>query len=46
MFIAISLRIFKLFSNSAWLNQDEASIGYDAFALLNYGIEALPFPFI
>lgn len=39
MFIAISLRIFKLFSNSAWLNQDEASIGYDAFALLNYGID-------
>ena len=39
IFVAIALRIGKFFSKSSWLNQDEASIGYDAFALLNYGID-------
>lgn len=39
MLVAVILRIGKFIVYEGGLNQDEASIGYDAYALLNYGID-------
>jgi hypothetical protein len=35
----IAMRLFELGSTPPGLNQDEASTGYDAFALPHYGID-------
>lgn len=37
--IGIFVRFYALGSVPAGLNQDEASMGYDAYALLNYGVD-------
>lgn len=37
--IGVLLRFYRLGSLPAGLNQDEASMGYDAFALANYGVD-------
>ena len=37
--IGIGLRLFELGALPYGLNQDEASAGYDAWALLNYGVD-------
>ncbi|WP_173275910.1 glycosyltransferase family 39 protein [Paenibacillus sp. NEAU-GSW1] len=37
--LGIFIRIYGIAAFPAGLNQDEASIGYDAFAILNYGID-------
>lgn len=39
MLVAIILRVGKFVTYSGGLNQDEASIGYDAYSLLKYGID-------
>lgn len=39
MLFGFLIRAVYLSSNPAGLNQDEASIGYDAFSLLKYGID-------
>ncbi len=39
MIIAAALRLYKLGEVPLGLQQDEASIGYDAFCLANYGID-------
>ncbi len=37
--IGIAVRFWNISSNPAGINQDEASDGYDAWSLLNYGID-------
>jgi hypothetical protein len=37
--VGFAVRIIYIGSYPAGLNQDEASIGYDAYAILNYGID-------
>jgi len=37
--IGIGIRFWRISSNPAGINQDEASDGYDAWSLLNYGID-------
>jgi hypothetical protein len=39
LIIGISVRIFLFGSIPPGLNQDEASTGYDAFSILNYGVD-------
>ncbi len=39
LLVGIIVRIFAFGKIPAGLNQDEASIGYDAYSLLNYGID-------
>lgn len=39
LLIGFIIRIIYLGSNPAGINQDEASIGYDAFSVLKYGID-------
>lgn len=46
MVLAAALRLWRLDSLPGGFNQDEASIGYDAFAIGHYGVDRnnLPFP--
>lgn len=37
--VAVAVRIFQFPSHPGGLNQDEASIGYDAWSLLYYGVD-------
>ena len=39
VFIAVIVRVVLFGEHPGGLNQDEASIGYDAWALMNYGID-------
>ena len=39
LFIATIIRLVNLSTHPNGLNQDEASIGYDAWSILNYGID-------
>ncbi len=39
LFVGILVRVWNLGINPPGLNQDEAAAGYDAWALLNYGID-------
>ena len=45
MLFAFVIRIWLFGSHPAGLNQDEASIGYDAWSILNYGIDRNGFSF-
>lgn len=45
MFFAAAVRLIGLGSVPAGLQQDEASLGYDAFAIAKYGVDRNGFPY-